>query len=331
MRLLYVLVAAAIASIGTSEAVVTTNESPRDMLSMDHSTVTSLNSANLVRRLRVVKPTQDDGSDLDETESEDSTEERGLTGKLADFSKKVSAKVAEKTESALMWTKVRGWLEKGKSDDYVLGKLEMKNVAKKDWPAHPNYQYWKYFAPKAEEYRLLKFYHKDTLTYSLWTHLGLETAPTAKNLAFYKKYANMWDDKIVHWDSSGYYRLSKVNNPASEKEMSARAKVWIEHNRDDDYVIRALGLDIVKRNSPRRLPKEPDYAYFLIYKALKLNPASEAKMLERGTGWITRNRDDNYVINALGLQNVAKNDLMKQPNYAYFLIFQALKLKRAAA
>ncbi|GMF60794.1 unnamed protein product [Phytophthora fragariaefolia] len=168
--------------------------------------------------------------------------------------------------------KVRWWLERKKSDSYVVEALKLKNLKGDDLLKAPNYKYLKFFREKSEEYLLNKWLKKEFTTYQVWMEKGLKDITDPKDLAkikktdnfrVYKRYVNDFDTYVLRTMKAGYIPpRMMVSFGTSNAEMVARTEIMAESGRSAAYAKLALGM------SP---PGKP--ATVLYGNALETNPA----------------------------------------------------------
>ncbi|KAE8903784.1 hypothetical protein PF010_g27289 [Phytophthora fragariae] len=160
------------------------------------------------------------------------------------------------------------WLALDKSDDSVKKALGMEGLTGPALKAHSNYKLLAKYADKAEKYHLRKMVQGGFPTYEIWAELGFSRITDTRQIekikhtsayTTYKRYVNMFDDNILWTMGSGYYLPKFASENATPAEMTARAQIWAEAGRSDDYVRMILGL---KGLDGARLIRNKNYSYY---------------------------------------------------------------------
>ncbi|GMF10109.1 unnamed protein product [Phytophthora lilii] len=167
----------------------------------------------------------------------------------------------------------------GKSDDYVKGKLKLKNLHGDALTNNKNYKYYAYFTKKSEDYLLNGWLRKDINTFQAWQELKL---PNVKKLEdfdvavlntdkfrVYSRYVKDFDTNVRRKVHAGYLPPANMLG-RSEVETTLRTLVMARTDIKDNFAKMVLGLTAAGK--PKTLLKgdalttHPDFKYFLLFK-----------------------------------------------------------------
>ncbi|EGZ13781.1 hypothetical protein PHYSODRAFT_513852, partial [Phytophthora sojae] len=158
------------------------------------------------------------------------------------------------------------------TEDYVKKALKMEGLSGTALTSHKNYNLLVKYVDTAEMYRLNKWARGGFPTYDIWVELGLgrvtslaqiEQVKNTNAYRIYKRYVNAFDDSVISTMGSGYHLPKLVSDKATPAEMTARAQIWAEAGRSDDYVMMMLGLTGLKGAKLARNRNYPYYTEFL--------------------------------------------------------------------
>ncbi|POM76756.1 Secreted RxLR effector peptide protein [Phytophthora palmivora] len=219
-------------------------------------------------------------------------EQRSLRVDKADL----PADETSEEKSFLAYTKVRWWLETGKSDDYVRKALKLNGLDDATMKTRKNYRYYEYFARKALEYQIYKWLNKKYTTFNIWTEMGfhdvvLKTSDDLVKLLntangnTYNQYVKKADFYAGTSLKAGYKPSISMDSYATEAEKIARTTIMANSQTKDAVAKVLLGLTVPGKTMMTlqgdALKKHRGYQYFEYFQNLKALDMKDKQYAEK--------------------------------------------------
>ncbi|OWZ10733.1 hypothetical protein PHMEG_00016373 [Phytophthora megakarya] len=199
--------------------------------------------------------------------------------------------------------------DEGKSDDFVKEKLKLTGLSGVALTSNKNYKHFKKFVMIKTWNQLDAWRNTETPTYDVWRTLGFGNMNTWDDLmnaadtdAFklYQQYADYFDNYAITKAFVDHKAISVLSGDTPWTERVARMVSWKENDKDELYVMVALGFD---KLSPAALEANTNGKTFMIYWLLKhdnsLNTAQNTK---------------DVLLNLRHLKNLSPTELTKLKN-----------------
>ncbi|POM74542.1 Secreted RxLR effector peptide protein [Phytophthora palmivora] len=199
-------------------------------------------------------------------------------------------------KSFLTYTKVRWWLETGKSDDYVRKALKLNGLDDATMKTRKNYRYYEYFARKSLDYQIHNWIRQEYTTFNIWTEMGfhdvvLKTSDdlvklmSTANGNIYKQYVNKADFYADASLKAGYKPPISMDSYATEAEKIARTTIMANAHTKDAVAKVLLGLTVPGKPMMTlqgdALKKHRGYQYFEYFQNLKSLDTKDKQYAEK--------------------------------------------------